>query len=206
MPQWFARKASLSEALPAHASSASRMPVSVGMKSPCVHRCRWGSQAAGLRLPWPPPSAVREVTLAATLHTAWVPGNASLLPPCHQGPLLSAQACVPFLCLCLSVSPSFPISPSLYLFLCLCLSLPLSLSFHLSLCLGLFLHLCLCFQLPLLPFISLSLSSSVFLSFYPSLLGTKAAHTMCVKLKLKHCRDKSPQAMSEHRASFCHLF
>lgn len=105
----------------------------------------------GGRLPWPPPSAVREVTLAATLHTAWVPGNAPLLPPahpgplvlppdpllppCHQGPLRSAHACVPFLCLCLSVSLSLSVSPSLYL--SVSLSLPfspsLSLSFHLSL-------------------------------------------------------------------------
>lgn len=199
MPQWFARKASLSEALPAHASSALRMPASVGMKSPCVHRCRWGSQAAALH-----PSG-RAPALASSLccqggHTGsnsahslgpWErppahPGPSvlppdPLLPPCHREPLLSAHACVPFPCLCLSVSLSLSISPSVSL------SLPFSPSLSLSF------HLCLTLSLPLPPSLSLSasfsprprLSVSLCLLpqfFFPSALlswGTKQ-HIPCV--------------------------
>ena len=176
MPQWFARKASLSEALPAHASSALRMPVSVGMKSPCVHRCRWGSQAAALR-----PSG-RAPALAPSLccqggHTgsnsAHSLGRWERFPPTHPGPLVLPPdpSCLPATrgpcslhmpAFHFSVSASqFPCpSPSLCVFLCLCLSLllSLSLSISVSLCLCLSLHLCLCLHLSLLTPISLSLS------------------------------------------------
>ena len=182
MPQWFARKASLSEALPAHASSALRMPVSVGMKSHCVHRCRWGSQAAALR-----PSG-RAPALAPSLccqggHTgsssAHSLGRWERFPPAHPGPLVLppdpsclhmppgalalCTACVPFLCLCRSVSLSLSISLSVCFFVSAFLS-PLSLPISVSLCLRLSLHLCLCLHLSLLAPISLSLSL-FFLSF-----------------------------------------
>ena len=199
--QWFARKASLSEALPAHASSALRMPASVGMKSPCVHRCRWGSQAAALH-----PSG-RAPALASSLccqggHTGsnsahslgpWErppahPGPSvlppdPLLPPCHREPLLSARACVPFPCLCLSVSLSLSISPSVCFFVSAFLSFSLSLFPSLSLFVSASpsISVSVCIFLSSPQSLCLSLSSSVFLSFYPSLLGNKAAHTMCVK-------------------------
>lgn len=147
----------------------------------------------GGRLPWPPPSAVREVTLAATLHTAWVPGNALLPIPAHQCSLLT-PSCLPATgspCSLHMPAFRFPVSasqfpcpsPSLHLSLCLCLSLLLSLfpslSHFVSASPSISVSVCI-FLSP--PSLCLSLSSSsVFLSFCPSLLGNKAAHTMCVK-------------------------
>ena len=113
MPQWFARKASLSEALPAHASSAPRMPVSVGMKSPCVHRCRWGSQAAALhpcgRAPALAPSALAPSLCCQGGHTG--SHSAHSLGPWECFPPASLPPGALALCTCLrSISLSLPLS------------------------------------------------------------------------------------------------
>ena len=162
MPQWFARKASLSEALPAHASSALRMPASVGMKSPCVHRCRCGN--ALLPIPAHQCSLLTPSCLPAT------GSPCSLHVPAFRFPVSASQFPCPSPSLHLSVSLSLPFSPSL------------SLSFH----------LCLSLSLPLPPSLSLSasfsprpsLSVSLCLPqfFFPSTLlswGTKQ-HIPCV--------------------------